>query len=630
MTSVRPNIGGAGRMRAQPADRRSAQRFLGDHPRLVAGAFVVVLVAIPMVVALVVLADPRWYPTLDLAQTEMRIRSVASAHPPLIGLPGRLGDATHQGSHPGPMSFWLLWPFYQLFGGSAWAMAGAACSLHLAAIATALWLAGRRHGVALILAVGAVVAVLVRSYTMATLTQAWNPYLPVMVWLVVLLAVWSVLDGDLVALPVLVFAGSFCMQTHLPYLGLAGVLVVFAAAGAAWRTLRRGPPRVRRDLLRWSLVSLGVGIVLWTPPVVNQLTESPGNLTLIWRDLTNPPQPAGGLDQGVRLLLVHLDPWKLISGQVLGTAPTASVVPGVVFLLVWLVSAGMAWSLRRRSLITLDVTLAAVLVLSLVSMSKIYGPLYFYLTLWAWGTCALMVVAVGWSLWDAADGLARARGRRHRALAGEAALVAATLVFAAMVSVDARTTQVPSRQLSRTLAGVTGPTLDALRSGTVPTNGRHGRYLVTWTDPIALGVRGYGLLDELDRAGFEIGALPTNWGGVPPRQLVEPADARVIVHLSVGMADIRAWRAKPGFVELVFVDGRSAAERREYARLRAGLIHDLRAAGRSNLVPGVDTSLVAVGLSGHLPAADRAKLTRMADIGLPAAVFAGPGGPGRG
>ena len=49
------------------------------------------------VVALVAIARPRWFPILDLAQTEMRLRDVFTAHPPLIGLPGRIGTLPASG-----------------------------------------------------------------------------------------------------------------------------------------------------------------------------------------------------------------------------------------------------------------------------------------------------------------------------------------------------------------------------------------------------------------------------------------------------------------------------------------------------------------------------------------------------
>ena len=82
-------------------------------------AILVALLALPLVVALIALRHPRWYPLLDMAQTEIRIRDVASSHPPLIGLAGRIGTyGPDGGSHPGPISFYAIWPFYQLFGAS--------------------------------------------------------------------------------------------------------------------------------------------------------------------------------------------------------------------------------------------------------------------------------------------------------------------------------------------------------------------------------------------------------------------------------------------------------------------------------------------------------------------------------
>src|SRR4029079_6739164 len=118
-----------------------------------------------------------WYPTDDLAQTELQVRDVGAGHPPMVGLAGRIGTLAKQGSHPGPFSFWALWPFYQLFGAHSWALQAAAVSLHMLAVGTALWVACRRGGLRLALAVAAVLALLVRAYGTVTLTEAWNPYL---------------------------------------------------------------------------------------------------------------------------------------------------------------------------------------------------------------------------------------------------------------------------------------------------------------------------------------------------------------------------------------------------------------------------------------------------------------------
>src|SRR4029079_12084224 len=162
-------------------------------------------------------------------QTELRVRDVGTANPPMIGLVGRLGTLQHQGSHPGPLSFYLLSPVYRLLGGTSFGLYVSTFVLNLTAFGIAIWLAWRRAGRWGVLAFGAVAIWLAGSYGQQVLTPPWNPYLPVMWWLVTLLAMWSVLCDDDPILPVAVAAGSFCAQTHLPYLGLIGGLVVFTS-----------------------------------------------------------------------------------------------------------------------------------------------------------------------------------------------------------------------------------------------------------------------------------------------------------------------------------------------------------------------------------------------------------------
>ena len=60
-----------------------------------------------------------------------------------------------------------------------------------------------------------------------------------------LLAVWSVLCDDLPMLPVAVFAGSFCMQTHISYLGLVGARGPGRAGGGRRRPILHGDAPAR-------------------------------------------------------------------------------------------------------------------------------------------------------------------------------------------------------------------------------------------------------------------------------------------------------------------------------------------------------------------------------------------------
>src|SRR5213079_2737736 len=57
----------------------------------------------------------------------------------------------------------------------------------------------------------------------------------------------------------------------------------------------------------------------------------------------------------------------------------------------------VAWRLRHRLLLALDLVIVIALGLGLVSSARIFGTVWFYLLLWAWGLAALMLFAIGWT-----------------------------------------------------------------------------------------------------------------------------------------------------------------------------------------------------------------------------------------
>ena len=58
---------------------------------------------------------------------------------------------------------------------------------------------------------------------------------------------------------------------------------------------------------------------------------------------------------GLELLLVHLNPWRLLDRQ--PTATTGALLPGVLLLAAWTASIVVAWRLRHRSLLRLHVVM---------------------------------------------------------------------------------------------------------------------------------------------------------------------------------------------------------------------------------------------------------------------------------
>jgi len=595
----------------------------GSGPAWWAVVVLWVLIAVPFVVAVIELARPRWFPVLDLAQTELRVRDVGSSDPPLVGLPGRIGNLVIQGSHPGPLSFWALAPVYKIFGSTSWALQVATASLNLLAVGAVLWMTKRRGGLGLLLGMAAVVALLMRFYGPEILTQPWNPYLPVAWWLVFVIAVWSLLCDDFAMLPVAVLAGNFCIQTHISYVGLVLGLGAFAVAGVIWSVYRqRGDPKLKTRVIRWTLVSFGLVIVLWIPAVSQELTNTPGNLEIIWNHFTHPPETPIGMGEGIRIFLIHLNPWRLIAQQ---DGMYGSGIPGAIFLVGWGVTAVVAWrTFRDAVLARLNLVLAAALVLALVSMSRIFGYLWFYLVLWSWAITALMLLTVGWTIAlfvaRRETGIARERLARAGAIALGVVLVLSLGAFTA----DATVAESPDPEVSDALGQLVRPTVEALDEGRVPGGGRDGRYQVTWVDTVNIGGPGYGLLNELERAGFDVG-LPDVYGAiVTSDRVLDAEDATAVVHLSVGQRDIDTWRAKPGMEEIAMVEPRNAEQQAEYLRLRRRAIRELTAAGFPDLVQAVDDNLFMATFQPRVPEEIQPTLIRMINLGQPSAIFVGP------
>jgi hypothetical protein len=596
------------------------------HPVLVTAGLLVLLM-VPLLVALVALREPRWYPILDIAETELRVRDVASADPPLIGLAGRIGPfGPDGGSHPGPLSFFAIWPVWALLGGSSFGMYAGMVVLDAAAFALCLWMAYRRGGLPLVLGVTVVLTLLTRAYGAFLLTLPWNPYLPVLWWVVFLLAAWSVLDDDLAMLPVLVIAGSMCMQTHIPYLGLVGGLTALVAGALVYGVVRR-PSFPRRDLLRYGAIALVLGALLWTPPVVDQIVHDPGNLGTIRDHFSHPPEAPIGIGTGIDAFLTQLDPVKLFTHTIVRNDERVPVsgsrLPGVLLIAAWGAAVYGAWRLRVRRLLLLDLVLGVALVLGMISAARIFGEVFYYLLLWAWGIAALMLLAIGLTIAEAV----RVR-RADAAVIGRWAVVGGLAFCVVNTAVFARTAayvDVQSPHINAVLAALSPPTIDALDE--LERAGGRGPYLVTWLpDPQAIGSAGYGLLDELDRHGFDVRADAVFRPGATRNHIIEPEDATTEVHLATGETEIERMRDRSAYREVAFVDPRSEAERAEFEQLRAEVAADLRAAGLDDRVAQVDDNLFMLGLAPGVPERTRDAIARMLALGMPAAVFIGPPG----
>jgi hypothetical protein len=555
-------------------------------------AAITAVLALPVVIATIAVRSPRWYPLIDLAQIEMRVRDVGVRHPPLVGLGGRIFGLDTQGSHPGPLSFYVLAPVYRLLGSSAWALQASAAALNVAAIAATVWAAQRRWGVRGALLIAAALALAMRVWGTTVLVYPWNPYMPVLFWMLFLVCVWGVLCDDLALLPVAVLAGSLCAQTHIPYLGMVGALLAATAVSLALAYRRAGRPGTfpsRRSIVRWSVAGAALGALAWLPVFAEQLGGHPGNLGVIVDSFRHAEDPAIGLGRAWDLLVEHLNPLRLVQGDRV-SVPVARW-PGLALLVAWAASVVAALRLRDRTLLRLHLVVGAALVLGLVSISRILGVAWFYLTLWAFGTAALVLAAV---VATAAAAVAVPLARRGDRTGAESlawlppvALAVAVLWPTLALARAAPDTEDADARVSAELAQVVQPTVDAIDDGKVP-GGPGGTFMLTWVDPVNLGGQGMGLLLELERRGYDAGAPASARLAVRDHRVVTGAEADAEIHVATGVPANAMAAERPGSRRIAFHDPRSGTQRAQYDALRADVIDRLEEEGLDDLVPLVD------------------------------------------
>ncbi len=567
-----------------------------------------VVVAVGLVVlALGRLAGERWFPIGDFAQAELRMFSFWR-HPPLVGAAGRIADLDgRQGNHPGPLMFWMLWPGWKLFGGSNWAFNVSCGVTNLLGGGLAVVLAHRTGGRRAAAAIAATFALLVAAFGPEVVLEPWNPSLPLLWFLAFLVAVWGVLCGRRLQLLAAVFAGSYCVQSHAGYLPMVAVLGGAAALATLLvgrnerveqaRAAAPAPPEHPSARSRvaalcdrlashpWLVLGAGavLGLILWSPVLYQAATGDRSNLVILWHSFGNPDAPYVGLSRSFRLVFLQFDPVSTLvrSQQVITGFP----VVGLVVAAAWVGLAAASWHRSPLALRRLHLLLAATTVLAVASVARIFGTVLLYLFEWSWVITALVLVASGWS----ATVLLRTRTRVSadvRRLVPAVAIGLVLIVAAVGGATRYGTAGIASPRYSRTV--------QAIMPRLTPHLDRDRRYLVEWDDPVALGGIGFGVLLDLERNGFDVGALPNFSAAAEPHRVRTEAQADAVLHIATGPADIARWRATPGARELAAVDIRTPAEvaraRRAHDRLLAGLRRigrtgDLQQADKGPLFP---------------------------------------------
>jgi hypothetical protein len=366
---------------------QTVSSLLADRPRLrrqvVIGA--VVLAVLPLLVGVVtVLVRGELAIHGDDALVELRVRDVGSRDTPLVGSYQRFGW-----NQPGPLLFYVLAVPYRLLGSEFSALQVGALVLNAFAVVGTAVVAFRRGGAVLTVWTLGLVAVVVHALGADRIADPWEPRSLILPLLLLLFLAFDAADGHPWTVPVAAGVMTLVAQSYAAMAPVAVALFAWAVVAV----VVRDRAQIRR-LVRPALVTAGVLVVLWVPPLVEQLREHPGNVSEMWAFFREPHDTLGVGDayNAVALEFGADAPW------ITGDVPLAPFTPDVdvdaaplvpFALLALLAGLGLARWRRDGSATVLALTVLVALAAGVVGFSRLVGGLF------NWGVEWTVVLGVG-------------------------------------------------------------------------------------------------------------------------------------------------------------------------------------------------------------------------------------------
>jgi hypothetical protein len=555
-----------------------------------------------------------WRPVGDTAAITLRASDVLGTNSPLVGMPTTLSDTVGQVvHHPGPLEFWVI-AAGQLVSGHRLVPMLAVVAVNLAAILSAVavagWLAGRH---------GRLVAAL------ALVTCTWSlrgdylidPYNPYAAWLPLAafaVALVGLLGGRLWALPIAAVAGSYAAQSHVSLLVPVTVtsLVVLALAvthlwsrsgGVAEATavVRRGVAEHRRPLVAGALALA----ICWLPVVIDLLVGQRNLLTLV--RATSSDGPVLGLSRAWQVVAraVTSPPWLVADRSPFETVAPVSGVRQLAAVVVLAGAAALAVGLwRRRSVAVWAIAVGgAGLAGGMTAASRIPGGIFAAYALhnymWLWPFTAMLWVGMLVGAGASITGLARAHAVARRLVPlwhGRVPVALASVVVAVaavgVVQAPVRPSVLAGRHADAT--GALGDQLDALFS-------QGDRVEVEIEAELDQSAVAMGLVLELERRGIVALVEPHLGGSFGDHRVT---DGQVDDRLVVVIGRTGPPEAPRSGLELVAAHAPGSARVIELARANAAIEARITEAGG-----------LVVGSEGrHLDPDDASVLVRSGDL----------------
>ncbi|MDA8341455.1 MAG: hypothetical protein M0007_04455 [Actinomycetota bacterium] len=551
---------------------------------MTAAAFAIVFA--PFLVALVkLLAAPGHKIDLpdDLALIDFHTRR-ALAWQQQLGVFDRYGW-----NHPGPSYFYLLSIAYRILGSGARTMFIGATTLNMLAAGAVVEVVRRRTGparalwaatwvcfLASVLAITGPVATTYSEGPLGALVSPWNPTIVIFPLLLFTVLCASSVDRSPRLLIAALVVGSFVVQTDISVLPVVAGL--FVASAATCLVLYLADRRDESDIVHatvsvadprppstqgsvgqphwwWSGLGSAVFVLMWIPPVIQQLTNHPGNFTLLVRFFTSGrtgQTAAAGAWSVVSAFAVLAEGPGEVMNAVLGSAPAHAVVGVVISASVAVVgTVTIIIGARQKNRVATGLAALGLIgcLVAGAAVTRVVGFVFGYLVIWAIALPIAILIAVGLLEFPI-----RLRGTRVLRLL----LCTVGIVIAGVAAT--RTAAMPP------LSTVSDPQVGQLVSLVTPAVGRNGTVYVddanagaggpNWIQLIDIE-RFIGLVNRLDQGGYHPVVGPSWKSEFGPGYLTNGHDTWVVrlTTWQPSSLELPGYRGKVGDMSVVVDDG---------------------------------------------------------------------------
>jgi hypothetical protein len=248
----------------------------------------------------------------------------------------------------------------------------------------------------------------------------WNPFATMLPMALLIALAALVAGGSRLAIVGSLVTASFLVQTHISTSLVAGSVVAVALLIHLARRLRAPSGGGSTAAPRWSWwIGVAGGLLLilmWLPPLIDQLANRPGNLRLLAEYLRQ-PRPTKPFRQAVsavgRLLAVFpFGHYNEGLGDEVTVLPARRLLTLLATALAALVLAVVARRPHERFIRGVGILTLVSLPVCVLSVEHIVGPIEGYLVIWMTVLTLVLGIWCGWSspAWYGGHRIGRRRG----------------------------------------------------------------------------------------------------------------------------------------------------------------------------------------------------------------------------